>query len=147
MKRFIVCMLLCLIPGMMQAQAGNLSSATPVFSPAAQTLTTTCTAGSTCPVITIAGMCVAKISVSGTFSVLALAVKGTNDGTNFTALNVTTIGATTLTKGLSITAAGLYATNVAALTKLQFVVSSFTGTNVVLKVTATSACSADLVTP
>jgi hypothetical protein len=109
----------------------------PTFAPPAQSFTATAQTGAT---YVLGGFGSGTIAVTGTITTVTFAAQGTTDGVHFFPLLTAAIavpGTTATTE--TATANSLYIVNVAGLTGIRFVTSStFTGTGVTFKFTATS---------
>lgn len=147
MKKFLVTILFVLTAcSLVWCQSGgNVTALSPLYNPPANTLTAACT--STCPVLTVTGNTVGVVTVSGANSALALQLLLSNDGTNFNVPATLTNGAGGVDKLTTITVSGTYYFSLTGMTKLKESVTTLTGTNVIIKVTATNAGTTTFVNP
>jgi hypothetical protein len=126
-----------------------------IFSPAAVSVTATCTTTG-CPTFTLPAVCTATVRLSGTNSAISILAQISNDGgANYSTVfptipstgvsspgvnGVVTTATGAMTQG-GTAAAGLYVIQVPTMNRIRFIVGTLTGTNVVIKLVATSVCN------
>jgi hypothetical protein len=124
-----------------------------IYNPAAVTVTATCTTTG-CPTFTLPPMCMATVRLTGVNTVISVIAQVSNDaGANYspatpvifssanTGPNGATVPATgAMTQGGTGTP-GLYVFQISTMNRIRFIVGTLTGTNVTIKIVASSACN------
>lgn len=118
----LVCLVAALAPlsaqVVMSGTAGPAFSSSNTYFPTFVYPTATIT-GSGTGIIKVSGTATVVLRVAGTFTSGALTVSVSNDGTNYTVVNVNPVAATT-TATASISANGMYAVSTAGMTSIKY---------------------------
>ncbi len=121
---------LALAAASLNVEAQTYPYSSPVYTPTAILAPSTLSAPGTFTPFVVSGVSTISVRVTGTCTALAATLQGSNDGTNFTAINLYPVatGASAPTAVASITAVGFWKVNVSGFTSVKLVASALTAT-------------------
>ena len=129
MKKHLLGLLLAAVAVAVSAQ--TYPTFNPTYTPSAIQATVALPTGVSSVPFTVSGIGTVTVRVTGTCSSLGATVTATNDGTNYTTVNMYPIatGTSAPTAVASISAAGFWKVNTMGFTGIKFVVSALTVAN------------------
>jgi hypothetical protein len=114
----------------LKADAQTYPYSSPVYTPTAILAPSTLAAPGTFTPFVVSGVATVSVRITGTCTALAATLQGSNDGTNFTAINLYPIatGTSAPTAVASVSAVGFWKANVTGFTSVKLVASALTAT-------------------